>query len=319
MASTAVPPARAFYGPISAAILGFDWEDEEDEVLPRGGADQIPTDAGQEPQRPAPNPQGIGATLGYFAFNPALLGDFDDDAASEASGRATNGGSVMGEEWGGVAPTETPRPWPPTPLVVGTALSTTRREQANPEETRAQDAARRSLGRDARADRTESSRPNNPYAAAIEEKHNAMTVAFLRIPTGKTPLNSSSVTPDDLGYAPLVPAACPANPFRFGQRYQVTEETASVTITNQRRLPDILSGDRECIICTDTKPVADFPTVAITKACTHEPTTCVVCVATSIRTDLNSRLWNEIKCPECRETLEYDDVQRFADDETKER
>jgi transcription initiation factor IIE alpha subunit len=65
--------------------------------------------------------------------------------------------------------------------------------------------------------------------------------------------------------------------------------------------------------------VADFPTVAITKACTHEPTTCVICVATSIRTDLNSRLWNEIKCPECRETLEYDDVQRFADEETKER
>lgn len=81
----------------------------------------------------------------------------------------------------------------------------------------------------------------------------------------------------------------------------------------------MLSGDRECIICTDTKPVSEFPTAAITKTCNHEPTTCLVCVATSIRTDLNNRLWNEIKCPECRETLEYDDVQRFADDETKER
>lgn len=65
--------------------------------------------------------------------------------------------------------------------------------------------------------------------------------------------------------------------------------------------------------------MSDFPTASVTKACTHEPTTCLACVATSIRTDLNSRLWNEIKCPECRETLEYDDVQRFADDETKER
>jgi hypothetical protein len=99
----------------------------------------------------------------------------------------------------------------------------------------------------------------------------------------------------------------------------VTKETATVVITNQRRLPDILSGDRECVICTDTKPVSDFPTAGITKACTHEPTTCLVCVATSIQTDLSNRLWNEIKCPECRELLEYDDVQRFADDETKER
>jgi hypothetical protein len=176
-----------------------------------GGVGQIPTHAGQEPQQSSSNPQVFAATLGYFAFNPALLGDFDDDAASEASGRATNGGSVMGEEWGGVALTEAPRPWPSTPLVVGTAVPATRREQANPDETRAQDAVRRALGRDARTDRTESSRPNNPYAAAIEEKHNAMTVAFLRTPTGQTPLDSSSITPDDLGYAPLVPTAYPAN------------------------------------------------------------------------------------------------------------
>ena len=105
----------------------------------------------------------------------------------------------------------------------------------------------------------------------------------------------------------------------FGQRYQVAEDTTSVVITNQRQLPDIVSGDRECIICTDTKPVSEFPSAAITTTCNHPPTTCLICVATSIRTDLNNRLWNEIKCPECRATLQYDDVQRFADDETKDR
>lgn len=47
--------------------------------------------------------------------------------------------------------------------------------------------------------------------------------------------------------------------------------------------------------------------------------TCLECVAISIKTDLNNRLWNEIKCPECGETLQYDDVQRFADEETKDR
>jgi hypothetical protein len=34
---------------------------------------------------------------------------------------------------------------------------------------------------------------------------------------------------------------------------------------------------------------------------------------------LNNRVWNEIRCPECRETLQYDDVQRYADAETRER
>ncbi len=142
----------------------------------------------------------------------------------------------------------------------------------------------------------------NPYAAAIEDKQNAMTVAFLRGPARAT---GSSVSPDDLG---------------FGQRYQAAEGPASsVVVTKQRRLPDILSGDRECVICTDAKPVSEFPSAAVTKACTHEPETCRACLAISIRADLNNRLWNEIKCPECRAILEYDDVQRFADEETKER
>lgn len=198
MTSTAGPPARAFYGPISPAILGFDWEEEEEGVL--GGAGQIHIDAGQEPQLPAPNPQGVGPTLGYFAFNPALLADFDDDAASEASGMATNGGSVVGEDTVFVTPLETPLI--PPPAAQAAPLST-RREQVKVVGARGQDTERGGSRRDTSTDRAEPSRPNNPYAAAIEEKHNAMTVAFLRSPTGETPLDSSSsVTPDDLGYAP---------------------------------------------------------------------------------------------------------------------
>lgn len=207
MASTAAPPARAFYGPISPAILGFDWEEEEEEEL--GGASQIYINAGQEPEQPAANPQGFGSTMsGYFAFNPALLRDFDDDAASEASGMATNGGSVVGEETGGVAPAEAPRPWTLRPLVVEAALPTTRGEQKVAETTR-QDPERRAFRRDSNTDRAEPGGSNNPYAAVIEEKHNAMTVAFLRSPTGETPIDSSSsVTPDDLGYAPCLRATC---------------------------------------------------------------------------------------------------------------
>lgn len=148
-----------------------------------------------------------------------------------------------------------------------------------------------------------------------------MTVEFLRSSAGIRPGDASPIpTPDDLGYVlGNADHNLLVDIFSFGQRYSIAAETSSVVISDQRRLPDILGGERECIVCTDTKPVSEFPTVGITKACNHEPATCLACVATSIRTDLNTRLWNEIKCPECRETLEYDDVQRFADEETKER
>lgn len=92
-----------------------------------------------------------------------------------------------------------------------------------------------------------------------------------------------------------------------------------MVVTNQRVPPEILSGERECTVCAYTKAVVDFPGAAVTNACTHPPTTCLECVATSIKSDLNSKLWNEIRCPECRELLKYDDVQRYADSETRDR
>ncbi|KAK4238357.1 hypothetical protein C8A03DRAFT_33599 [Achaetomium macrosporum] len=179
------------------------------------------------------------------------------------------------------------------------------RPEPGESETTGQSTGETALQRNDGTERVVPSRPGNPYATAIEDKHNAMTAAFLRSRERPTSTgNSQSLAPDDL---------C------FGQRYQVRQETSSVVVTRQRRLPDVLSGDRECVVCTDTKSISEFPVTAITRACNHEPMTCLVCVATSIRADLNNRLWNEIRCPECGETLEYDDVQRFADDGTKER
>ena len=104
---------------------------------------------------------------------------------------------------------------------------------------------------------------------------------------------------------------------RFGQRYQRSGDTTQVS--NQRIPIDVLSGERECIVCTETKPVAWFPALSVSKYCTHAPTTCLVCVGASIRSDLDNRLWNEIRCPECRGTMEYEDVQLYADDDTKTR
>ncbi|KAM7203977.1 hypothetical protein V8F33_001948 [Rhypophila sp. PSN 637] len=111
----------------------------------------------------------------------------------------------------------------------------------------------------------------------------------------------------------------------FGQRYQVavtstTTSTATIEITNKRILLDLPKDKtQECIVCTDELPVSSFPSASVTNQCTHAPSTCLSCLATSIRTDLNSKLWSEIRCPECRATLSYDDVERFADKETNKR
>jgi uncharacterized protein YbaR (Trm112 family) len=109
-------------------------------------------------------------------------------------------------------------------------------------------------------------------------------------------------------------------PPSFGQRYQLASQAAGgLVVTNQRIPFPLSSGPTECTVCTDTKPAASFPLAAITKTCTHPPTTCLDCVATSIRSDITHKLWNEIRCPECREPLQYDDVQRHADAATLER
>lgn len=111
----------------------------------------------------------------------------------------------------------------------------------------------------------------------------------------------------------------PTNTSSFGERYELSPEATRLVVTNQRTPPEVLSGSLECAVCTDTKPVTDFPRAAITKTCAHAPTTCTACVAASIRSDLSTKLWSEVRCPECRAPLDYDDVQRYADADSRER
>jgi hypothetical protein len=93
-------------------------------------------------------------------------------------------------------------------------------------------------------------------------------------------------------------------------------DTSDVVVTHQRIPVSDLSGMRECIICAETKEVSSFPIFSITASCTHQPATCLECVETSIQSDLNSKIWTEIRCPECSEYLEYVDIQKYADEIT---
>ncbi|KAB5583557.1 hypothetical protein GE09DRAFT_1278751 [Coniochaeta sp. 2T2.1] len=153
---------------------------------------------------------------------------------------------------------------------------------------------------------------NNPFVEEIRPvltgtpRHWGVSVAPVELPADELPVQLGRGARDENG---------------FGRRYAFTTrtETTQLVITNQRISRAIQIGEIQCTVCTDTKPAISFPASAVSKTCTHPPTTCLDCVATSIRSDLTNRLWTQIRCPECRATLAYDDVQLYADPTTRER
>ncbi|KAL7798176.1 hypothetical protein V8C37DRAFT_368983 [Trichoderma ceciliae] len=140
---------------------------------------------------------------------------------------------------------------------------------------------------------------SNPYVDILEQQDSAMTVAYQRR------LDLSGRRGDD-----------EADDFSFGQRYQSDPGTSTVLVTHQRIPSDRENGDRDCSICADTKEEVLFPRFSPTASCTHAPLACLECLERSIRSDLTSKIWTDIRCPECRELLDYTDIQRYADDET---
>ncbi|KAF6833719.1 ring finger domain-containing protein [Colletotrichum musicola] len=142
---------------------------------------------------------------------------------------------------------------------------------------------------------------NNPYLTLLEQKEQAMTVSFLRSQDAAGGSRSADLAADD---------------FSFGQRYQRAADTTDVVVSRQRVPANDLGGSRECPICAEMRDPSEFPRLSITLRCTHPPESCLQCLQMSIKSDLNSKMWTEIQCPECREPLEYVDIQKYADEET---
>ncbi|KAH6887505.1 hypothetical protein B0T10DRAFT_489868 [Thelonectria olida] len=71
---------------------------------------------------------------------------------------------------------------------------------------------------------------------------------------------------------------------------------------------------QECVICTEME--SDYPIFSVTTACNHPPQTCLGCIRQQIKSNMDSRRWNDIHCPECNAAMEYQDVERLADPET---
>ncbi|KAF2755675.1 hypothetical protein EJ05DRAFT_540349 [Pseudovirgaria hyperparasitica] len=75
---------------------------------------------------------------------------------------------------------------------------------------------------------------------------------------------------------------------------------------------------RDCIICGDTCAPYDYPGQISTK-CAHEPSCCTDCIQAWIASELESKGWDKIRCPECLILLEHAEIRSLATNATFER
>ena len=80
-----------------------------------------------------------------------------------------------------------------------------------------------------------------------------------------------------------------------------------------------LIPDQVCTVCLESFEAKQLPGRRLASACHHEPTVCQSCLATSISTQLSSKIWDKISCPDCGAGLEHQDIKDFADEETFQR
>ena len=108
----------------------------------------------------------------------------------------------------------------------------------------------------------------------------------------------------------------------FQQTYKNSLKTEKIEIGAGTKEPDqdkstlIQRGQAtSCVVCTEefSSTIQTPPWISL--ACLHQPSVCTGCLAQSIRHDLDNKVWDQIKCPECSITLIYEDIQRLADPE----
>ncbi|ORY02460.1 hypothetical protein BCR34DRAFT_591901 [Clohesyomyces aquaticus] len=90
-----------------------------------------------------------------------------------------------------------------------------------------------------------------------------------------------------------------------------SKSKSGVAVSEQIELED-LGPKRDCLVCTESRPLRRFPKRPPTALCTHEINTCKHCLRNWIRSEFKSKVWDQIHCPECRVHMQYEDVRDFA-------
>ncbi|KAL4777135.1 hypothetical protein BDW60DRAFT_55720 [Aspergillus nidulans var. acristatus] len=99
-------------------------------------------------------------------------------------------------------------------------------------------------------------------------------------------------------------------------KQRVTERTKTVKKARKSG-PRPKDEPEACIICLEpfsADGVKAPDTLSI--ACQHTPSVCYICLSNSIKHDLETKFWDEIKCPQCQTLFIHEDIKRFADEET---
>ena len=73
------------------------------------------------------------------------------------------------------------------------------------------------------------------------------------------------------------------------------------------------SGTQTCVACSEDLPLEDFSESSLTRTCSHTNSACKECMKQWIEARLSNGTWNDIKCLECDEMMQYTDVQLHAD------
>jgi hypothetical protein len=73
-----------------------------------------------------------------------------------------------------------------------------------------------------------------------------------------------------------------------------------------------ITEQKECVVCSDTRPLQKFPSRPPTAACKHDCDVCRRCLRTWIASEFSTKMWNEIDCPVCPARMRYRDIWEFA-------
>jgi hypothetical protein len=98
-----------------------------------------------------------------------------------------------------------------------------------------------------------------------------------------------------------------------------TDETVSETLSNSfYESAQSIVVDRECSVCGNSYPLELFHLPSWD--CTHDSNCCRTCLQNWIKSQLETKGWDKICCPEneCEEILQVNDIQRCALAETYE-
>jgi hypothetical protein len=79
------------------------------------------------------------------------------------------------------------------------------------------------------------------------------------------------------------------------------------------------SATIDCVVCMESLEPESFPKHKITPSCDHKTTTCTSCLTQAIESQIPDVAWDQIKCPECPEMLDFASVKQVVSPEAFER